>query len=306
MIKKQSLMQKQGIMLMTLAKDFLNNNEGDRIETVAAMSENYNMARGTIQTALKTLQDNNAIILEPRGHLGTFIRYIDYNQLLKLSGIENIVCVMPLPYTKRYEGIATGLYNVINKNVSFSLAFMRGSDNRLKFLEEGRYDLAITSKLTANYYISQNENINIVASLGRNTYVKGHALIVRKNYSGYFKGMKVGIDKTSYDQLSLTQNYFNGKDIEFVEIQYSHVIDHIESGEIDAAIWSEDEAIYEGKKLKLIPLNLIENEALDTEAVIIADKDNKTIINFVSKLLDVDKVLDIQSKVIDNKIVPNY
>lgn len=306
MIKKQNLMQKHGIMLMTLAKDFLNKNEGDRIETVATMSDKYNMARGTIQTALKTLQDENAITLEPRGHLGTFIRYIDYNKLLKLSGIENIVCVMPLPYTKRYEGIATGLYNVINKNVSFSLAFMRGSENRLKFLKEGRYDLAITSRLTANYYISQNENIDIVTSLGKHTYVKGHALIVRNNYNGFYKGMRVGIDKSSYDQYSLTQNYFEGKDVEFVEIQYSHVIDHIENNEIDAAIWSEDEAIYEGKKLKLLPLELRESEAFDTEAVIIADKDNKTIINFISKLFNVDEVIDIQNKVINNKIVPNY
>lgn len=196
---------------MNLAKDFLDNNTGDRIETVAAIADKYNMARGTVQTALKTLQDNNAINLEPRGHLGTFIRYIDYNKLLKFSGIENIVCVMPLPYTKRYEGIATGLYNVINKNVSFSLAFMRGADNRLKFLKEGRYDLAITSKLTANYYIRQNKNIDIVASFGKYTYVKGHALIVRKDYRGYYSGMKVGIDKSSYDQLSLTEKYFEGK-----------------------------------------------------------------------------------------------
>lgn len=305
MIKKQNLMQKHGIMLMTLAKDFLNKNEGDRIETVSTISCKYNMARGTIQTALKTLQDNNAITLEPRGHLGTFIRYIDYNQLLKLSGIENIVCVMPLPYTKRYEGIATGLYNVINKSVPFNLAFMRGAENRLKFLKEGRYDLAITSKLTANHYISQNENVNIVASLGKHTYVKGHALIVRNDYIGYYEGMRVGIDKSSYDQLSLTKNYFSGKDVKFVEIQYSHVTDHIESNEIDAAIWSEDYGIYEGKKLKIIPLE-IGDECLDTEAVIIADKDNKTIINFVSKLLDVEEVLEVQKKVISNEIIPNY
>ncbi|MGG7148539.1 GntR family transcriptional regulator YhfZ [Clostridium butyricum] len=306
MIKKENLMQKHGIMLMTLAQEFLNKNEGDRIDTVATMSEKYNMARGTIQTALRILQENNAIVLEPRGHLGTFIRYIDYKKLLSLSGIDNIVCVMPLPYTKRYEGIATGVYNVINKNVQFSLAFMRGSENRLKFLEEGRYDLAIISRLTANYYIDNDEKIEIVASLGKQSYVKGHALIVRNDYTDYFKGMKIGIDKSSYDQYSLTMNYFKDYDVEFVEIQYSHVVELIQNKELDAAIWSEDETIYRGKNLKIIPLENKDKDMLDTEAVIIADKANNTIINFITKLINVEEILKIQRKVINNELVPNY
>lgn len=306
-MKKEGLIQKQGIMVMTLAKDFLDKEVGDRIDTVASMAEKYAMARGTIQTALKTLVDNNAIILEPRGHLGTFIRFIDYNELLKFSGIDNIVCVMPLPYTKRYEGIATGLYNVINrKNISFSLAFMRGSDNRLKFLKEGRYDLALTSKLTANYYMNNNENVDIVAAFGEHTYVKGHALIVRKNYKGYFSGMRVGVDESSYDQVSLTNEYFNDKNVQFIKVQYNYLIEHLLNNEIDATIWSEDETIYEGKELKSIPLKELKTNTLDTEAVIIANKDNETIINLVKRLIDIENVLDIQKKVLSNKLVPNY
>ncbi len=306
MINKEDLMQKQGIMLMLISKDFLEKDVGDRIETVKNMSEKYNMARGTVQTALKTLQENGAITLEPRGHLGTFIRFIDHKKLLKISGIENIVCVMPLPYTKKYEGMATGLYNVINKHVSFSLAFMRGSDNRLKFLKEGRYDLSITSKLTANHYINQGEEIEIVACLGKESYVDSHALIVKNDFQGFTRGMRVGLDSTSYDQKYLTKEFFKDKDVEFVEVKYSHIVEHIKNNYIDAAIWSVDEVINKEDDLKTVELDLHERNLLDREAVIISRKENKAMIKFISKFLDVEEVLSIQSKVINKKIVPSY
>ena len=51
--------------------------------TVAFLSEKYETARGTVQSSLKLLQDYGAIKLESRGHLGTFITYIDYLKLLE-------------------------------------------------------------------------------------------------------------------------------------------------------------------------------------------------------------------------------
>ena len=101
---KSKLMQKIGIMSANLSNEFIQLDVDDRIPTVAFLSEKYETARGTVQSSLKLLQDYGAIKLESRGHLGTFITYIDYLKLLEVAGINSLVGVMPLPYSKRYEG----------------------------------------------------------------------------------------------------------------------------------------------------------------------------------------------------------
>ena len=203
---KSKLMQKIGIMSANLSNEFIQLDVDDRIPTVAFLSEKYETARGTVQSSLKLLQDYGAIKLESRGHLGTFITYIDYLKLLEVAGINSLVGVMPLPYSKRYEGLATGIFNTLNdRHLSVNLAFMRGANHRLKALLDGRYDFAVTSRLTADYYLKNNEPIEIVAAFGDYSYVNEHVLVVRNDNDGVIRNnMKVGIDRSSIDQSSLT------------------------------------------------------------------------------------------------------
>lgn len=163
---QSKLMQKHGIAVISLELEFLPLNIGERINTVAELAERYDTARGTIQFAIKFLKEHEAVTLESRGHLGTFIKEMNYIKLLELTGIKSLVGVMPLPYSKRYEGLATGIYKCLNDGgVNTNLAFMRGFNHRLKALEDGRYDFAVTSRLTADYYLENNKNIQIVKIL---------------------------------------------------------------------------------------------------------------------------------------------
>ena len=60
---QSKLMQKLGIAITSLAVEFLPLNKGDRIKTVADLAERYDTARGTIQSAIKFLKEENAVIL---------------------------------------------------------------------------------------------------------------------------------------------------------------------------------------------------------------------------------------------------
>jgi len=140
---KNKLMSKNGRVIILLAREMLTYYKGDKIKTVSEYVENFSSARGTIQTALKFLQEIHAIDLISRGQLGTFIVKIDYKKLWELSDYNVIMGVMPLPYSKRYEGIATGLYkSFYEKDIPFSLAFMRGSTKRIEALTLGKYSFA--------------------------------------------------------------------------------------------------------------------------------------------------------------------
>lgn len=302
------LMQKLGIAITSLAVEFLPLNVGDRIKTVAELSESYDTARGTIQSALKFLKEHGAITLESRGHLGTFIQNIDYIRLLELTGIKSLVGVMPLPYSKRYEGLATGIYKCLNDNgVNTNLAFMRGSNHRLKALEDGRYDFAVTSRLTADYYLENNKQIQIVKSFGDFSYVNEHIIVVSKEFKGEFKkGTRVGIDNSSIDQFMLTKIYFDGIEVEYIPLSYSQFMTAIKENKIDAAIWNLDDIEDRKDDIKFIPINRESKNIKDTEAVIISNRRNSIVPALFSRVLNVEYVKEYQKSVIDKQIMPQY
>ena len=305
---QSKLMQKLGIAITSLAVEFLSLYEGDRIKTVAELAESYESARGTIQSALKFLKEHNAITLESRGHLGTFVKDIDYIRLLELTGIKSLVGVMPLPYSKRYEGLATGLCKCLNDSgVNTNLAFMRGSNHRLKALEDGRYDFAVTSRLTADFYLENNKQIQIVKTFGDFSYVNEHIIVVSKEFNGEFrKGTRVGIDNSSIDQFMLSKIYFEDIEVEYVPLNYSQFITAIRENKIDAAIWNLDDIEDRKDDMKFIPMNRESKNIKDTEAVIIANKKNSIVPALFSRILNVEDVKEYQRLVMEKKIMPQY
>lgn len=64
---------------------------------------------GLTQAALKTLESSGAIRIERRGRNGSYLVEMDNKALLSHVDINNVVCAMPLPYTRLYEGLASGL-----------------------------------------------------------------------------------------------------------------------------------------------------------------------------------------------------
>lgn len=305
---KKVLLQKNGWMAMELAREFLQLSVGDRIPTVSFFCEKYDIARGTVQIALKLLRDSGAIRLNPRGTLGTFVESIDYAILLELADIKTIVGVMPLPYSKLYEGLATGIYqSAKEQNLPLYLAYMRGAENRIALLEDKRYSFAITSRLAAETLISQNHDILIVMSFGVNTYVGEHGIIFYdKNNTTIQDGMRVGIDYSSIDQAFLTKLCCKGKNVQYVELYYNQILEKLKKGEIDVAVWNVDELKETVWKNHCVSITDDKYAKMNTETVIVVNKQEEYIGHILTKFIDKKLVLDIQKKVVKEKITPSY
>ncbi|WP_279073824.1 helix-turn-helix domain-containing protein, partial [Amedibacillus dolichus] len=84
------LYSKNGLSTKELAKIFLTIQEGEKIPTVTELNAIIGQARGTTQNAIKLLQNSQAILLEARGSLGTFLIKKDVKKLLDFSGINAI------------------------------------------------------------------------------------------------------------------------------------------------------------------------------------------------------------------------
>lgn len=301
------LMQKNGLVLVHLAQTLLAKQEGDKLETIINISSELKVGRGTVQTALKNLQAFGALDFETRGHKGSIITQIDYGMLMKISGIKNLVGVMPLPYSKRYEGLATGIYKTLNnEGISTNLAFMSGAERRIHSLLDGRYDFCIMSRLSAKHYEKEHVPIEIIANLGDKTYVNQHTLIVNNNFNDFFDGMKIGVDYSSFDQVDMTHKYFKGKNMTIVPIKYNQIIESIKNGNIDGSIWSFEENIIKNIDIKCIDITNTTHSMENTQAVVVTRCDDVGVKNYFKRFFKAEQVERIQRDVIENKIMPNY
>ena len=307
---KRKLMSKNGEVTMYLAREFIIHDIGDRIKTVEEYADNFGTGRGTIQSAIKFLRDERAIDLESRGHLGTFMLSMDYKKLWDISGFETIMGVMPLPYSKRYEDLATGLYKAFEMaNIPFSLAFMRGAGKRIETLGFGKYDFAITSKLAVDPKHSNFSSIEIISELGQESYVGKHVIIFAdKKQNKILPNMRVGIDPDSIDQLILTKYECQGLKVDFVEISYAQIFHNLKNNLIDAAIWNGDELNEQLLDYGIVPLSNgnSNNEKEDTIAVIVANKDNKILKDILTKRIKIEEISKVQEKVINGTMIPSY
>lgn len=304
---KSKLMQKHGLATIELARELIYKEEGERIETVAAYAEKFGFARGTVQSAFALLKENKVIDIQSKGHLGSYITFINYKKLWEYTDFGSCMGVMPLPYSKLYEGLATGLYHVAGDSIiPFHLAYMRGASLRVQGIINERYDFAVMSKFSAIEFIKQGYEIESILDFGCRSYVNKHGLILAPHCEGLADGMKIALDKTSLDIYALTKRVCQGYDVEYVELPYNQIIENIKTGTIDAAVWSIDEILNKNVDLNYIDIDSFVNESEDTKAVIVIKKGNENIKSFLKKVIDVDKVVGIQEQVITGQLIPKY
>lgn len=294
------MLKKNALAVQELAKEFMGLNIGDKVETVKDYSKTLGLSVGTISKAIKEIEIGGGVELEKKGHLGTFLVLQDYKKLWNLSGLKNIICVMPLPYLKRYEGLASGIKKSMGDSLYF--AYMRGAGTRIKFLESDNYHCAILSKLAAKEYIKENRNIKIAFEFGEKTYMGEHVIVHRGE-----EIKKIGIDRNSKDHEILTKiNFQKNEDCEFVDINYSEIMSLLKEKKIDAAIWNLDNLNEAKLDVPYIKIKDDDYTKLLGEAVIVVKKENTWLENYLKKVLNRKNIIIHQNEVIEGNVIPTY
>lgn len=296
------VLNKVDIGMIKIARELLILNIGDRVKSTQEYKSEFGLSVGTVHKAFEELELSGAIKLQKKGALGKILVEKSQELLIEKAELKHIVGVMPLPYTKRYEGLATAIKELfIQKGISFYFAYMQGSRIRTKMLKEGVYDFAIMSRLA---YSSQAiEGVKKVLGFGPNSYVSDHVLLSLK---GSISGKRVGIDKNSEDQYYFSTQYFKDKECEFIEINSDNIIKYLREGVIDKAILSIDEL----EENLISDINVekidIQDKKNANEAVIVIKKDNELIESLVKDILNVDIITKIQKQVLNKEIPPRY
>lgn len=307
MNSNNNLFSKIGHTVSILSKLFIAIEPMERIKTVTAYSKDLKVSRGTIQNSIKYLVDNESIELESRGQLGTFLVKKDIIKLLQISGLNYIIGSMPLPYSKRYEGLSTAIIKSIeeNLNLPMNMSYMRGSKNRMEMVLSGRYDFTITSKFAALDAIKDNDNLEIVKEFGPYSYLSRHVIMyTNENFRDIEDGMIAAIDKDSVDQEQLTLLATKDKKVDFIYTSYSQLTENLLESKIDFAIWNGDELDDKHLNIKSKELNI--NDSINTIAVIVIDKRRIEMKKIIQDYIDIEYVKNIQKQVVENKIIPKY
>lgn len=301
--------KKKGIAIEKIASELYLLKENDRMPIMTELQAQYHLSRGTVQNALAFLKNEKAIATRSRGHLGTFIMSIDYKKLQRFANAEQMVGTMPLPYSKLYEGLATGLYLMLKEeDIKLNLAYIRGSKERIEATEKGTYDFAVVSRFAAEQEIQNGRDISIVLSFGQSTYLTKHILIFAEDDKKQIEeGMKIGIDKDSLDHFLMTKELVKNKNVKLIDYPANQLIYAIRKKEIDAGIWNYDEVVEKGwTDLHYVEIPKKKFHQDTSEAVLVCSNNNSLVQSLCKNHLSIERMHTIQEKVKTGEMTPRF
>lgn len=305
---KDKFYQKSGLAIMQLARMFLTKRKGDKLQTITEYEQELGFARGTIQNALSVLKKEEAITLESKGHVGTFLLDIDYKKVWNFVGLDMIVGAMPLPYSKLYEGLATGLYKSAEASeVDLSMAYVRGAKVRIQMLLKGGYDFVVVSLLAAKQAIAEGMEVEIGIPFGEKSYLSEHVILFADEAKQEIEnGMTIGVDPKSFDQFYITKALCKKKKVKLVEMPYNRIVESIQQKKIDAGVWNLDEIKEKDISISYAVITELEAVTEASSAVILTAKSNKGMINILNEIIQPELVLDVQRQVVTYEMEPSY
>ncbi len=304
-----TLFSKQGLVIADVARVLLAIDVGQRIERIQTYALRFNASVGTVQAALDYLQTVGAARLEARGRLGTFASALNYPVLWSLAQQRPVVGALPLPYSRRFEGLATGVRLQFGlQPLDLDLRFMRGAPQRLQALAAHTLDWALVSRFAAETAHAHGFAIETVLELGSQSYMAHHALLLSAGASTLENGMRIGVDQHSADHVYITRAISRGYHVELVPIEYNQGLHLITSGALDAIVWSQEDIPVDFNSLTIVPLDPDREPALATlsEGVVVIDQGNHAITHVLAATLDRRQLIQIQRDVIDRNRLPTY
>jgi hypothetical protein len=302
-----ALLSKQGLAITTLARALLGAAPGERILSVQAFASQIDASVGTVQAALDYLQDTGAAKLEARGRLGTFASQLNYPMLWGLALHRAVIGALPLPYSLRFEGLATGSRQQFEAaQVELSLRFMRGALQRLEALVTGVCDWALVSRFAAETAEAHGFSIDTILLLGSDTYLAGHTLLARADAPA--QGARLGIDYESIDHAFLVRAVARSMAAELIEIEYSQGLALIHAGTIDATVWSAEDlpATLGDLRVSTLEPALTPVLARLSEAAIVVNRGNRIATNLLGAAVNHDSLLQVQREVVNHLRLPDY
>jgi hypothetical protein len=294
---------------VSLARSLIQLEEGKRLPSIRKLAASTHMSVGSVSTALNGLQDMGAVQIQKRGHLGSLITSLSLGELWNLIEQGPLVIAMTLPMHRRFEGLATGLKQSLEKaGIETYLIFIRGSRTRLKALQENRCHVAVMSGLAADE-LSGKEH-EILLRLPPGSWISSYCIFYRSKALENGMPLRVVVDPDSFDHRRLSDLEFAREEVEVRFAPFVQFPRLLKNGEVDATVWTADqEEAFLGPGIDLRPLSdrvmgLIGEKSVS--AAFVARKGSDTVRAVLRATIHADEVMEILSKIVSEEKSPEY
>jgi DNA-binding transcriptional ArsR family regulator len=259
-------------LVRRLAEELILRERGSQVPTVAELAKKFDVGHGTVQRALRILEEMGAVRLEARGHLGTYILDRDVRRLWEVAGMAVLLGGLPVPVNPRVRALANHLRRELSQaGVRAELAYVEGSRSRLGQVRAKRLDFAVVSRFAAERAWQNQRDIVVARAFGAKTYCDPDAF--RLAYKRR-KVEKIGVDWRSCEHYWRTAEAFSNSEHLFVKIPYLEIPEALKRGEVDVALWDE-ETIWpldrEGLTLKPVEPSPIDEAISEACVVVLAE-----------------------------------
>lgn len=296
------LYKKVGIATLGIARDLLLSQVGDKCPTIAECVEKFDVSRGTIQEAFNILESSGAVLTDKKGKKGTLIQQKDDALLCQYAQLDTITASMPTPLNQCLMGLATAVCRSMSGcTIPFTFAFIQGSYNRVKALRENKYDMVITSLMTAKNFLASYDELMIAMTLDGCQYSKEYMILINSpNASGLKDHMTIGFDPTCSDQVSIINQLCCEYDLQLVKVPYASSHFAITNHMVDAIVYRREPWLSQAPETTLLPVPNYKPE-MDVP-VILVNKQNYGMDKLIRSFLNEETCRQIQAAVIDGSM----
>ena len=303
--------------IQLLARDVLCRDVGDRLPTSAQYREQFGVGSGTVQKALRILEDAGAAAFTSRGHQGTFVVGRHIGRLWAMGELGVVTAAMPLPDSPEGAGLGAALRDEFDRlGIPLQMRYMYGSGKRLDAVSAGRADFAVLSAgAAANARSSWRGGNWIERDLGPYSYYREGSLVVLERpglCEGDGEGVRtIGISRDSYDQSRLTLAEFpESGDYRYEEHECLQIPAAVAGGLIDTAVWHRITLPIPLEMLGVTSRPLARPDAVAaidvlSRGVALAAGASPQIEALVLRL-DVERIKDVQGRVIRGEMPPVF
>jgi YhfZ C-terminal domain/Helix-turn-helix domain len=309
-----SLLEKTGLICREIARDLIPLDVGRKVKTTSEYARLLRAGQGTVQKAFKRLEEMQAMVLESRGHLGTYLAAKDLGRLWAVSGLGIVTGVMPLPDSREYEGIATALAHLFDvANIPLNLLHLNGARRRIEHLKSGA-DFVVLSRFSAERALAEDPTLRVFLSSVPGSFYDSNSLrvMVEADATDRKGGIRrVGIDETSWDHAAVTRLEFEDAPVEFIQSPYHMIPDLILGRAIDAAVWRTTTRRVQAASEALSFRRLRSEDArrvseAQSRLALVGTEENGITKSLFSEIVDERRMLEIRNEVIAGERLPLF
>ena len=301
--------QKNGLVIMRLARDLYSLEVGERLPTIVSYAEEIGTGHGTIQTAISYLLEQGCMTLEKQGHKGTLITSLDKERLWGFTGWNALLIGCPFPSGELINSMIGAVdFTFKEAGIPFIMGYGIAVHNRMISLENDHYSVILTTRLAMEVSRERYPDMETALELPDCVYASPYSLIhTIPDFDGIRDGMRIATNIRSAEQSFLSMELSRSHRLEILEMTHTEAMKALKEGRIDGLLSRKDafEVAFQRRGYHF-PYHICSLEKLgydrdSTLPILVVKRDNYGLARLLRKAIDPQRAARLQKEILSGE-----